>query len=437
MQVFIHVGPGKTGSSAIQKWMNDNTARLREHGYFYPQHSVDENGISSGNALSIFEYDNSGVLRFSDVKAQQIVEQAKEKGCNNLVLSSEAFIARFEPILSFFPASKVIFYLRNPLECAESLYNQSVKRHYNTEQIRAPRISYDRLIKLTERVSEMTDTELKVRLYGKQFFTGGDIVSDFLDAINLKASIDASSTAVNHSYSFEALEFKRALNFFPSKTFHAQLDQHLQAYPGGKRSFSLLSPDVYKKSVQNACKHISELNEYVDVSLTKMQASIAAKPQQEYTTQHMRPEQIKEILSYLQSKNPQLLNEIRFIVERALLPENINQLFAAAFDLLCESSRREKRKIFRFGKNTAIVKPLTIDPIEHFKSLINRLAGGSNDKLADRLRDISFFFESKGDYIEAVRFMQYAKLRRTHGKIINQKLKEYAEKIINDQRSLS
>ena len=74
MNVILHVGPGKTGSSAIQKWLNEHSDTLLSEGVFYPEHSLDENGVSSGNALSIFEYDSKGQLHFSESKAKFLLE---------------------------------------------------------------------------------------------------------------------------------------------------------------------------------------------------------------------------------------------------------------------------------------------------------------------------------------------------------------------------
>ena len=35
--VFLHVGAGKTGTSAIQTWLARNLRRLEEHGIAYPE----------------------------------------------------------------------------------------------------------------------------------------------------------------------------------------------------------------------------------------------------------------------------------------------------------------------------------------------------------------------------------------------------------------
>ena len=60
--VYIHVGPPKTGTSAVQKWLNSNQRFLKENGIYYPSHNVDSNGVSSGNVRSIYDVDESKQL---------------------------------------------------------------------------------------------------------------------------------------------------------------------------------------------------------------------------------------------------------------------------------------------------------------------------------------------------------------------------------------
>lgn len=65
MNFKIHVGPPKTGTSAIQKWCLDNKTLLLGYGIYYPEHDVDPNGVSSGNLLSLFERTEDGELVYS------------------------------------------------------------------------------------------------------------------------------------------------------------------------------------------------------------------------------------------------------------------------------------------------------------------------------------------------------------------------------------
>ncbi|OFC70111.1 hypothetical protein [Alteromonas confluentis] len=436
MKIFIHVGPGKTGSSAIQKWLNDHSDILLQRGFYYPSHGVDENGISSGNALSIFEYNSNSELCFSEDKANAILKKARTKGCHSLILSSEAFIARFEPILNAFSSCEFIYYIRNPLECAESLYNQSVKRHFNTEPISEPKIGYKRLIKLKNAVSKKAGCSINVRLYGKQFFKGGDIVSDFLDAISIKEKFDSESAYVNKSYSFEAVEFKRALNFFPAQKLHAELDRCLQSYEGRIRKFSFINPASYQKAIMDASEALKGISRELDLPLNEMAESLSQATQREFKEQKIKAIQVCEVLIYLHEKNSKLFQTVRFLVENRLLPKHIIDVFDEGFSLCFSqlSAKGKTKGFFRF-RNQGI-KSLNHQDFAIFYTFADNISTNSGKKEAENFRDLAIYSESKGEIFEALRFIQIAKLKRPHGKIINQKLRELSDKIFMNRRNV-
>ncbi|WP_289027915.1 hypothetical protein [uncultured Paraglaciecola sp.] len=435
MQVFIHVGPSKTGSSAIQKWLNDNTGVLFSQGVFYPKHPVDQNGISSGNVLSVFKYDMNGVLTFCEEKASKLVKECLANKCDCLLLSSEAFAGRFEALLAFFSNCKVIFYLRNPLDCAESLYNQSVKRHFNTEKIRKPEIGYNRLLRLNKYIKQTTSARLDVRLFGKQFFKSGDIVSDFLDSIGVNLKSNAKSTSINLSYSFEALELKRALNYFPSITFHTELDQCLQSYSGGVKEFSILSPEQYGESVKEASICLHELSNDFGKSLEVFVNSIQAQKQKKYLKQVLTVELTLNILGYIKEVKPSLFLSIQYIIRQALLPLSLCKLFALALEQLSVTPIVERNKLGWLMNKPKELDRFSVESQANFSTLIGKLSSGSNDKMSANFRDIGLYLEAREDYLEAYRFMLQAKLKKPHGKLIDQKLKKYSEIIFESQRS--
>ena len=49
-QIIIHVGPAKTGTSALQYFLLRNRNELKKVGYYYPEHRIDENDISGGHS---------------------------------------------------------------------------------------------------------------------------------------------------------------------------------------------------------------------------------------------------------------------------------------------------------------------------------------------------------------------------------------------------
>ena len=76
MEIFVRVGPPKTGTSFIQQWCSRHREWLFIKGVFYPAHYLDKNLISSGNLLSLFEKENNGDLIFSSKKLEAVQKEA-------------------------------------------------------------------------------------------------------------------------------------------------------------------------------------------------------------------------------------------------------------------------------------------------------------------------------------------------------------------------
>jgi hypothetical protein len=251
LKVIIHLGPPKTGSSAIQNWLLQNRNELlAKQGIFYPSHTVDSNGISSGNVEVVFERNEDRSLSFSAEKLEQCLTDAKKAGAHTLLLSSEFFFKRLEPLFTAAPDAVALAYVRDPLETMESGYNQGVKRHFQTEVFDVPDSpktgTLDYLDKLIRRFGI---SRFVLRAYDRHRFTNQDVVSDFCEALDITKISQPQPANINPSYVFEALEFKRWFNQLPDTPLHHLLDRFCQGYKNGQDSFSLLS-DVKRARVR-------------------------------------------------------------------------------------------------------------------------------------------------------------------------------------------
>ena len=265
LNVIIHVGPGKTGTSAIQNWMLKNREELLKEGIHYPEHNLDDNGISSGNARSLYDVKDKD-FTFSKEKAERLMDETTKLGVHTLVLSSEAFFARINDLIAFFDNAQYLYYVRSPLEILESGYNQSVKRHFATAPLKlAKKLQFGNLDKIDKLMTEKPELDITFRLYGKSFFKDGDIVKDFLAQIGYNKPISSGSKPVNLSYSFEALEFKRQLNRLPDAPLHHMLDRFLQSYKGQTTSFSVLEKSEFERYRVSSIKRLKSFNEKVNI----------------------------------------------------------------------------------------------------------------------------------------------------------------------------
>ncbi|MEP7704316.1 hypothetical protein [Paraglaciecola sp. 25GB23A] len=243
-KIFIHVGPPKTGTSAVQKWFSDNTKLLSKEGVYYPSHDVDQNGVSSGNVSLLYDVNNEKQIELNQERLEKLLTEFENSEFQTLFLSSEFFFRAMLELKSHIPQAKFIAYVRNPMEIKESSYNQSVKRHFQKQILNAGRSKrlpfMDRFVNFKNQYG--TD-DLVLRLYGAKYFKYGNIVSDILHIFGIEFNVDLP--LVNSSYQFEALEFKRWLNQFELEKHQVVVDRALQAYKSGTASYSLISTEQY------------------------------------------------------------------------------------------------------------------------------------------------------------------------------------------------
>ena len=142
MQFIFHIGPSKTGTSAIQYWCETHRDELLKHNIYYPAHDVDANGISPGNLQSIYSIgEENNHLTLNTKKLQKLIGDAEEQGANTVLLSSEFFFKRVNELAEHVPGAKFIAYIRFELELLESNYNQAVKRHKRVVTFKSPKKS--------------------------------------------------------------------------------------------------------------------------------------------------------------------------------------------------------------------------------------------------------------------------------------------------------
>jgi hypothetical protein len=243
-EIYIHVGPPKTGTSAVQKWLSSNPSFLKEHGIYYPSHSVDINGVSSGNVRSIYDVDKAKKFTLNKDRLSKMLDAFSVNEYSLLLLSSEFFFRRMDELKVHIPKAKFIAYVRNPMEVKESNYNQSVKRHFQLEKINATRSNrLPNMARLVEFTNTYGAQDVYLRLYADNYFKRGNIVSDLLSVIGVDANV--TLPIVNNSYQLEALEFKRWFNQFHLVDYQVMVDRALQGFIEGSSHYSLIAKEQY------------------------------------------------------------------------------------------------------------------------------------------------------------------------------------------------
>jgi len=210
MKLILHIGMQKTGTSALQYFLHENRNRLLKDGYRYPSLlefcDVRFPGVSYHNCIAASLSNMSSAfprLTMNDIRSLRALIDNSDQP---IILSAEDFsrILKIENVRSFTTKLdvKIIVYLRSQADWAQSMYNQRNKilfgraddRIFNSEILSprdlfqflqqeryAPLLKYDNLLERWSEVSENLD----VRLFSKDEFVGGNLISDFMDAIDI------------------------------------------------------------------------------------------------------------------------------------------------------------------------------------------------------------------------------------------------------------
>jgi len=160
-KLYLHVGCGKTGSSALQLWLHHHREDFATAGYFYPVIEESEPGvyeITSGNGSLLIEALKKGQ---AEVLLKQLFQRSRR-----VIFSSEQFQGIGETLLQALKdlgpqlgfETVIIVYVRDLYDVLFSLYLQRVKRHGETE-------SFDTFIRQTKKVQQFQ----VVRRYEKLF----------------------------------------------------------------------------------------------------------------------------------------------------------------------------------------------------------------------------------------------------------------------------
>jgi hypothetical protein len=265
-KIIIHFGPPKTGTSAIQFWLKSHTLILAEHHIYYPSHLIDKNNVSSGNVDAIFS-NLSGKLSLDKQKASKLLYNFEKGPYQILLLSSEHFFFNLPELVEFFKTATFIGYIRSPLEYFESSYNQSIKRHGDSQTIALkPRVNGNYLRRIGHALDAAGEERFHLRGYSKAVLKENDVIADFLSYLQL-VKVEDSNNIINSSYCFEALELMRWLNQFKLTEFISDIDTVLQKYEAGTQHFSVVPIQDYNRykiqsirQVEDFCKKHQVVN---------------------------------------------------------------------------------------------------------------------------------------------------------------------------------
>lgn len=193
MKVYIHIGFGKTGTTAIQDFLFANSGSLLKQGFLYPTHGLQGTGhhalANAGKGSS------ASVLEVGEKLRMCLSEAEKQNGIRAVVLSSEHFcfsskevVDELEDVLGEHDV-KVLFYVRDQERLIASTFMQfqKVGDDYlgnidNFFNLHKDSFDFDLRIRAWE--SAFGTSAIMARVYHKKII-GEDVCYDFLKLLGL------------------------------------------------------------------------------------------------------------------------------------------------------------------------------------------------------------------------------------------------------------
>lgn len=327
--VLIHIGPPKTGTSAIQYALQKHNALLRSNGVYYPDHELGPNDISSGNMQTILSLNDEGKWSLCLSKVKKIMAEFESSHYECLLLSSEYFFYLAKDIANSIPQATFIAYIRCPLETFESSYNQAVKRHMRTTPIEfGKNLHVTTLNILRSTISEIGNKRFILSAYLPKSLTEFSLIHDFCTAGKLPLLPEAQ-TLKNKSYTYEALECKRWLNKFDMHDLNAEIDKILQAYEEGERHFSFLPESLFNRYKKQAFQEVNAfIKDHKVLNGRTLALQLKDRPLIPYYEQSLSNKALAQVCAYMSKQNPDLYKRMCkiLVLSKHSHPENSERI---------------------------------------------------------------------------------------------------------------
>lgn len=243
MDVWLHIGSEKTGTSTVQAWCQANRAALARHGLLYPQVF----GKLNHMALTCYvaRVEPVGDLRRSLAIQEQgafesfraglparLAEEVAASGAGRMLVSNEHLSSRLrsadevQDVKRLLDAAcgpgtryTIVHYIRRQDDLLQSLYSMSVKAG-STRRFKLPQRTDDwrlnPLLTLDLWSSVFGQDNVTCRVFDRGRLAGGDIVTDLTGLLGLDTTAEPGAFAAvadqNRRLSPDAIEFLRQVN---------------------------------------------------------------------------------------------------------------------------------------------------------------------------------------------------------------------------------
>lgn len=349
-KLFIHIGMGKTGTTALQEFFWSNRKKMKKRGICYPKVG---NVCGAHHLLSphipVFLKDVWNFINIDkwSVELTEIYQDKVLLSSELMAWAEEKSAVMFCQKLSELFDVKIVIYLRRQDNLIMAGYNQQIKAGTQKKDIYAvldqqfERFDYEK--KLRPWTSILGYKSVIVRPYEKLQFYKNDIRRDFMYNVFGIDELDNflfNNTNTNPRLSFAAMEYKRMLNNIIDDTVESSKFNNLLLQFSADtdsssttiyNSDSLLSPkeriDILERS--------EEINRMIACNyMGRKEGKLFLEPYPETSEKWIRPEvtssDFARITEYIKANKPKLINIIENAIEKALISKEPLKNYAAS-----------------------------------------------------------------------------------------------------------
>jgi hypothetical protein len=220
MDLYIHYGIYKTGSSFLQTNCARNREILEASGYLFPKSPKDDEmlagRITPGNGNGITNYLKAGNFQRVAALLGKWVEAALQKGCNKILISDEALIHAFSiqgAIHSFSDLVRkagiesvyCLAFFRDPEDHCLSTFKHRAKKGTIRSFTEWLDNGYETMDVIEQFISQFKSTDF--HWVFKKYKRNGNEMADFFfkDWLNINTTLKYSGSEVNPSLSLSEL----------------------------------------------------------------------------------------------------------------------------------------------------------------------------------------------------------------------------------------
>ena len=238
LDVVLHLGMGKTGTSSIQFFLRDHRETLASRGLLYPEtpgrgrhHKLGLSVKSVEELESSPEWRRLGQpdpARFRRRFRRGLLTEIEDSGLSRVLFSDEVLFGGSRPTLrrlarfteDIARTRRLVVYLRRQDDHMVSRYQEGVKIGWvvGLEEWAREDMSdlYDYRARLGRQRRLFAPVTLVVRRFERPSFVDGSLVQDFQHAVGIEAPLPDPPPGAerNRSLDAESVEFLRVLNLY-------------------------------------------------------------------------------------------------------------------------------------------------------------------------------------------------------------------------------